>query len=78
MEFDNFNGTVEELREMLGSMMEHGNWRQIWSTNSLILEMTRTTRTIFEWQVATSMAHTINTHGSIEKFLFGEDEDETI
>lgn len=23
------------------------------------------------------MAHTINTHGSIEKFLFGEDEDET-
>ena len=73
----NFNGTVEELREMLGSMMEHELAANLEHEFVDFAEMTRTTRTIFEWQVATSMAHTINTHGSIEKFLFGEDEDET-
>lgn len=72
----NFNGTVEELREMLGSMMEHELAANLEHEFVDFAEMTRTTRTIFEWQVATSMAHTINTHGSIEKFLFGEDEDE--
>lgn len=73
----NFNGTVEELREMLGSMMEHELAANLEHEFVDFAEMTHTTRTIFEWQVATSMAHTINTHGSIEKFLFGEDEDET-
>lgn len=73
----NFNGTVEELREMLGSMMEHELAANLEHEFVDFAEMTRTTRTIFEWQVATSMAHTINTYGSIEEFLFGEDEDET-
>lgn len=70
----NFNGTVEELREMLNSMTEHEMAENLERKFISLAEMTTITRTNFEWQVAAALDHTIKEYGSIEKFFFGDGE----